>query len=168
MAILKIRRFPDPVLREKTQEVGKIDKNIRSLIKDMASTLYKAPGIGLAANQVGVVKKVVVVDIGDGLKVFINPRIIWRSKEMVEDEEACLSILPEFHVPVLRHESIRFEAIDEKGRRIESSADGLLARILQHEVDHLEGLLIIDRTTPEKRQELIERCLSGKAASDLK
>jgi peptide deformylase len=168
MAILRIRKFPDPVLREKTQEVKKIDKNIKSLIKDMASTLYEAPGVGLAANQVGVVKKVVVIDIGDGLKVFINPKIIWRSRKMVEDEEACLSISPELHVPVLRHESIKFEAIDEKGRKVESSASGLLARIFQHEVDHLDGLLIIDRTTPEKRRELIEKCLSEETTSDLK
>ncbi|MCL6471602.1 MAG: peptide deformylase [Firmicutes bacterium] len=160
MAVLPIRSFPDPVLKEKTKPVEKIDGEINLLIKNMADTMYAAPGVGLAANQVGVVKRVMVVDTSDKhqeLRVYINPEITWYSDEIEEDEEGCLSIFPsEIQVVVPRSVKIRFKAINEKGEPVEFEADGLLARALQHEVDHLNGVLILDRTTPEERRRALK------------
>lgn len=160
VAVLPIRKFPDPVLKEKTKPVEKIDNEIHKLIKNMADTMYAAPGVGLAANQVGVLKRIMVVDIQEHDKhilVFINPEITWYSKETEEGEEGCLSINPEIHVLVPRSVKVRFKALNEEGEPVEFEADGFLARALQHEMDHLNGIIILDRTSlDEKRRALKE------------
>ncbi len=160
MAVLPIRKFPDPVLKEKTKPVEKIDDEIHKLIKNMADTMYAAPGVGLAANQIGVLKRVMVVDVHEHdkhLLVFINPEITWYSEETEEGEEGCLSVNPEIHVLVARSAKVHLKALNEEGKPVELEADGLLARALQHEVDHLNGMIILDRTSPdEKRRALKE------------
>ncbi|NCO65232.1 MAG: peptide deformylase [Candidatus Aquicultor secundus] len=162
MAVLPIRKFPDPVLREKTLPVEKIDDELHKLIKNMADTMYAAPGVGLAANQVGILKSVVVVDIDEGLMVFLNPEITWYGNETEEGEEGCLSVYPqEIQVMIPRSTKIRFKAKNEKGEPVEFEAEGLLARALQHEVDHIHGILILDRTSPEERRRALKD-LAGK------
>ncbi|MEW5705197.1 MAG: peptide deformylase [Actinomycetota bacterium] len=155
MAVLTIRRFPDPVLKEKVLPVEKIDGEILELIKNMADTMYAAPGIGLAANQVGILKRVIVVDVDDKLMAFINPEIVWYSDEVEEGEEGCLSVDPDIHVMVPRSTKIKLRAKNEKGEDIELEAEGLLARALQHEVDHINGIIILDRTSPEERKKAL-------------
>ncbi len=162
MAVLPIRKFPDPVLKEKTLPVEKIDDELHKLIKNMADTMYAAPGMGLAANQVGILKRVIVVDVDEGLMVFLNPEITWYSDETEEGEEGCLSVYPqEIQVMVPRSTKIRFKAMNEKGEPVEFEAEGLFARALQHEVDHINGMLILDRTSPEERRRTLKE-LAGK------
>ncbi len=158
MAVLPIRKFPDPVLKEKTKPVEKIDNEVLKLIKNMADTMYAAPGAGLAANQIGVLKRVIVVDIHEHdkhLMAFINPEITWYSKEIEESEEGCLSVNPEIHVPVPRSVKIHFKALNKKGEPVEFEADGFLARVLQHETDHLNGIIILDRISPEEKRKAL-------------
>jgi peptide deformylase len=152
VAVLPIRKFPDPVLKEKTLPVEKIDDELHKLIKNMADTMYAAPGVGLAANQVGILKRVVVIDVDEGLMVFINPEITWYSDETEEGEEGCLSVAQEVQVMVPRSLKVRFKAQNEKGEPVEIEAEGLLARALQHETDHINGMLILDRTSQEERR----------------
>lgn len=156
MAVLPIRKFPDPVLKEKALAVQEITDKTRKLIKDMADTMHDAPGIGLAANQVGILERIVVVDIDEKLMAFINPEITWYSDEIEEGEEGCLSVSQEIHIVVPRSSRISLKAKNEKGQEIELQADGLLARVLQHEVDHINGILILDRTDPEVRKKVLK------------
>jgi len=157
VAVLPIRKYPDPVVKEKTQPVDRIDEEVHRLIKNMADTMYAAPGIGLAANQVGVLKRVMVVDVEEELMTFINPEITWYSEETDDSEEGCLSVYPEkIHVMVTRPSRIRFKAQNERGETVEFEADGLLARALQHEMDHLDGIVILDRTSPEERKRALK------------
>jgi peptide deformylase len=142
MAILEIRQIGDAVLRKKAAPVKRISKNIRTLIKDMAETMYAADGAGLAAPQVGVPKRICVVDAGEGLIVLINP-VITRHEGEVLAVEGCLSI-PGKAGLVKRSEKITVEALDENGRRLWVDADGLLGRACQHEMDHLDGVLYVD------------------------
>jgi peptide deformylase len=142
MAILEIRQIGDAVLRKKAAPVKRISKNIRTLIKDMAETMYAADGAGLAAPQVGVPKRICVVDAGEGLIVLINP-VITRQEGEVLAVEGCLSI-PGKAGLVKRSEKITVEALDENGRRLWVDADGLLGRACQHEMDHLDGVLYVD------------------------
>jgi peptide deformylase len=141
--ILEIRKYPDPVLREKSREVTEINDKIRELIKDMFETMYANQGIGLSAPQVGVLKRLAVVDIGDGKRVFINPKIIKKKGRMIS-EEGCLSV-PGAFVEIKRSKEITVEALNEKGEKFRVEADKLLSRCLQQEIDHLNGFLIIDR-----------------------
>ena len=147
MAILRIRKFNDPVLRKKSKEVKKVDKKIKKLVVDMAQTMIKNKGIGLAAPQVGVLKRVIVVatDLA-GNRIFevINPRIIEKSKEKEVDEEGCLSF-PGIFLKIKRAKEIKVEGLDIKGRRMRFVAKGLLARVFQHEIDHLDGVLFFHR-----------------------
>lgn len=148
MASLSICTYPDPVLRQRAREVQRVDKEIRRLVDDMAETMYKAPGIGLAANQVGKPVRVLVVDLQrpdyeNGLIVLVNPRIVAAQGEIVH-EEGCLSV-PEFFCNVKRHEKITVQGIDAHEKVVEINACGLLAIALQHEIDHLDGRLFIDR-----------------------
>ena len=143
MAVLQIREIGDPVLRTETQAVEEVDDKIRNLIENMAETMYAADGVGLAAPQVGVSKKVIVVDIGEGLLSLINPEII-DSSGLVCEEEGCLSI-PKQNKMVTRDEQIVVEALDKDGNQLKLEAEGLLARVLQHEIDHLNGILFIDK-----------------------
>ena len=145
MAILKILQYPDERLHKIASEVGQVDENIRTLVRDMAETMYAAPGIGLAATQVDVHQRVIVIDISethDQLKVFINPEIIDRSGEE-ECEEGCLSV-PGIYETVRRSEKITVRALNEKDERFTLEADGLLAVCIQHEMDHLVGKVFVE------------------------
>lgn len=143
MAILPIRKLPDPVLRQKARPVQRVTRRHRRLIEDMKETMYAAPGVGLAANQVGVLERIIVVDPGDQFMALINPEIV-AAEGVDVDVEGCLSI-PRVTGYVERAASIRVRALDERGRPVELEAEGYLARIIQHEVDHLDGVLFIDK-----------------------
>jgi peptide deformylase len=157
MALREIWKYPHPVLRNKTSRVGQIDHPIDRLIDDMVETMYAAPGVGLAANQVGVALQIAVIDISlreenkqrYPLIVIINPEILSMEGAVVE-EEGCLSI-PEYAESVKRAVKVRVRAQDRTGKSFELEAEGLLAKALQHEIDHLNGLLYIDRLSPLKR-----------------
>jgi peptide deformylase len=176
MALRKILTYPNPFLRKKCAPVEEIDGEVLRLLDDMAETMYEAHGVGLAASQIGVDKRVVVVDIspkypetdeeeeagegekveydGPGLLELINPEIISSEGEVVA-EEACLSI-PGFTSDVKRKQKVRIEAYNREGDLMEIEAEDLLARVFQHEIDHLDGVLFIDRLSRLKR-ELLKR-----------
>ena len=159
MAVLTIRLLGDPVLRQKAEPVTAIDDELRRLMDDMLDTMYAADGVGLAAPQVGIGRRVIVVDIREREVppfALVNPEIVERSEEVTRDEEGCLSI-PGLKDVVERSARVVVEGLDRDGnpRRIE--AEGLLARVLQHEVDHLDGILFIDRVSPLKRQMLLKK-----------
>jgi len=154
VSLLPICRYPDPVLRQKAQRVNNIDNAIQRLIDDMVETMYDAPGIGLAANQVGRPLSVLVIHIQReeseyGLIVLINPEMVSCRGETTF-EEGCLSV-PEYYANVARHEEVVVCGLDRQGEKIEIAAGGLLAIALQHEMDHLEGKLFIDRISPIAR-----------------
>lgn len=157
MAIREIKKFPDPVLRKKTSVVGAIDGDVCRLIDDMVETMHAAPGVGLAANQVGVPLQVAVIDLGDHegedkkrpLVVLINPEVLSLEGAIVA-EEGCLSV-PDFTEKVKRAAWIKVRAKDRAGKTFELEADGLMAKALQHEIDHLNGILFIDRLSPIKK-----------------
>ncbi|EGL82607.1 Peptide deformylase [Caldalkalibacillus thermarum TA2.A1] len=144
MGVRAIVKYPDPVLREKAVEVKRIDERLHRLLNDMAETMYAAEGVGLAAPQVGISKRVFVVDVGDenGLLEFINPEIIVKEGEQI-GPEGCLSI-PGVNGEVRRAQKIKVRAIDRNGETFELEAEDLLARAIQHELDHLNGVLFID------------------------
>jgi peptide deformylase len=155
MALLEIKRYPDKILKVKTADITDIDTGIRQLIDDMIDTMHVARGIGLAANQVGVSKRLCVIDLSlkdekSPLIVLLNPVIAAR-EGMIEGEEGCLSI-PGYMTTLKRAEKIFVKGINSEGKEIELEADALLARALQHEIDHLDGLLFIDRMSPIKRE----------------
>ncbi len=143
--ILEIRKYPDPVLRKKCKPLEKITQEDKELIRNMASTMYQNNGIGLSASQVGVLKRISVVNVedGKGLRVFINPEIIEKKGEIIF-EEGCLSI-PGLFLKIKRAKEIMVKALNEEGKEFKLKADGLLAICLQQEIDHLNGILIIDR-----------------------
>ena len=143
MAVREIRICGDPILREKAHSVREARPGMKELIKDMAETMYENEGVGLAANQIGVDERVLTVDVGEGLLVLINPRIVDSSGEE-SVEEGCLS-LPGLKVEVRRARKVKVRGLNEEGREIEIEAEGLLARAIQHEIDHLDGVLIADR-----------------------
>jgi peptide deformylase len=155
MAVLEIRKYPDPVLRKKALAVEAIDEALLRLIDDMVETMYAAPGVGLAAPQVGVSKRVIVVDVGSReegrpLTVLINPVIVEREGS-AEGEEGCLS-LPDFTASIKRSEMVAVEGLDRRGTPVRVEAEGLFAVALQHEMDHLDGTLILDRASLLKRE----------------
>jgi peptide deformylase len=141
--MLKIRTFPDPVLRQKAEPVETIDDSMRELADKMLEVMYQDEGVGLAATQVGITKRLIVLDSGEGPMICFNPEIIKKGDELETMEEGCLS-LPEIRVNTNRPKSIRLKAIDEQGKPIEIQVEGLIARVVQHEIDHLNGVLIID------------------------
>ena len=148
MAIRKIRENGDEVLRKKSKEVEIVDEKIRELLEDMLETMHKYNGVGLAAHQVGILKRVVVIDLYDGnepLKL-INP-IITKTKGKQEVEEGCLSF-PNQYAKMIRPEEIVAEALNENGEKIKIKAKGLLAQAICHEVDHLDGVLFVDNMIP--------------------
>jgi peptide deformylase len=152
MALLPILEFPDPRLRTRAAPVTEVDASIRKLIDDMFETMYAAPGIGLAATQVNVHKRVLVVDISQDRTAplaLINPEIVAR-EGVEESEEGCLSV-PGIYDKVTRAEKIRVRTLDRNGKQIEIDADGLLAVCIQHEMDHLEGKLFVDYLSELKR-----------------
>ncbi|HIE22180.1 MAG TPA: peptide deformylase [Acidimicrobiia bacterium] len=156
MAIYPIRTFGDPVLRMEAKPVTEIDDTVRALVRDMIETMYDAPGVGLAANQIGVPRRIAVFDAQDemGARVMINPEIVETSGEW-EYEEGCLSV-PGRYWNIVRPGFARVLALDLDGNEIEYAGDGLLGRVLQHEVDHLEGLLLIDRLDRAERKQALK------------
>jgi peptide deformylase len=166
MAIRPILTAPDPRLKVVSEPVAKVDGEIRTLIDDMIETMYGADGIGLAAIQVGVPKRVLVMDIDqkDGKKnpkAYINPKILWASEEMATFEEGCLSV-PEIWDEVERPAKIRAEYLDRDGKRHEIEAEGLFATCLQHEMDHLEGILFVDHLSKLKRTMAMKKLQKAK------
>ncbi len=156
MAILKILTYPDKFLTKPTKPVENIDEKIQNLIEGMASTMYQAPGIGLAAIQVGCDKSLLIYDVSDkdekrSLHVLINPRIVSSEGTTISEEEGCLSV-PDFKADVKRAASILVEGVDREGKPLRIEAQGLLSVMLQHEIDHLNGILFIDRISSLKRE----------------
>ncbi|CAM4323704.1 MULTISPECIES: peptide deformylase [Bordetella] len=146
MALLPILHYPDPRLHKKAKPVAVVDDRIRKLVRDMADTMYDAPGVGLAATQVDVHERVVVIDVseeGNHLRVLINPEITWKSDERQTYEEGCLSV-PGIYDEVERAARIRYRALDIDGNAYEAEADGLLAVCVQHELDHLDGKVFVE------------------------
>jgi peptide deformylase len=166
MAVLSILTAPDPRLKQKAAVVADVDDAIRALMDDMLETMYAAPGIGLAAPQVAVGKRVIVADIGrsedDRQPVrMVNPEIVWVSDDDNTYEEGCLSV-PEHYAAVVRPRAVRVRFRDETGAQQEIDADGLLATVLQHEMDHLDGILFIDHLSSLKRNMILRKLLKAK------
>jgi len=156
MTLLNILTYPDLFLRQPTKPVTDIDDRIQAIIEDMAEIMYDAPGVGLAAIQAGIDKSIIVYDPeADDQKrdfqVLINPEIVFAEGEMVSENEGCLSV-PDFRADVKRSERVIAEALDRHGKPVKIEAEGLLSVILQHEIDHLRGILFIDRISALKRQ----------------
>jgi peptide deformylase len=161
MATRTILTLPDPRLRLVSKPVAKVDAEIRKLVDDMFETTYGAPGIGLAAIQVGVSKRVVTMDLAKkdepkDPKVYINPELLWASEERASYEEGCLSI-PEYYEEVERPAQVKVRYTDLDGNAQEIEANGLLATCLQHEIDHLNGVLFIDHISKLKRSRVIKK-----------
>ena len=166
MTVRPILTAPDPRLQAVSTDVEKVDAEIRKLVDDMAESMYAADGIGLAAVQIGVPKRVIVIDLDqkEGKKnprAFINPKIIWASEEMAVFEEGCLSV-PEIWDDVERPARIKAEYLDLDGKKVELEADGMLATCLQHEMDHLNGVLFIDHLSRLKRSMVIKKLTKAK------
>jgi len=161
MSLKPLVILPDAQLRAKSAPVAKITADIKKLVEDMFETMYDAPGIGLAAIQVGVAKRVVTMDLAkkEGEKeprVFINPEITWSSEEMSVYEEGCLSI-PDIHEDVERPARVKVKFLDLDGKEHEEEADGLYATCIQHEIDHLNGVLFIDHISKLKRDRIVKK-----------
>jgi len=166
MTIRPILTAPDPRLKAVSTNVEKVDDEVRKLIEDMTDSMYEADGIGLAAVQIGVPKRVIVIDLDqkEGKKnprAFINPKILWASEEMALFEEGCLSV-PEIWDDVERPARIKAEYLDRDGNTQVLEADGMLATCLQHEMDHLEGILFIDHLSKLKRSMVLKKLQKAK------
>ena len=151
---MRIFTYPDAILKAKAEPVQDIDEGIRNLVDNMCETMYSAMGIGLAANQVGELKRILVYDVnqteaGPNPAVLINPEIVLTEGDVVQ-EESCLSVI-DFSADVARKEKIKVRGVDKDGKPVDIEADGLLARCLQHEIDHLNGVLFIDHISALKR-----------------
>ncbi len=161
MAILPILVAPDPRLKAKAQKVEAVDDDIRTLIDDMLETMYDAPGIGLAAPQVGVLKRVIVLDVAGkdeppAPMALVNPEVIWESDELSTYEEGCLS-LPTHYAEVERPAVVKVRFLDRDGAKQEVEADGLFATCVQHEIDHLDGVLFVDYLSSLKRNIILRK-----------
>ncbi len=161
MAILDILTAPDPLLKKKASRVEKVTDEIRTLMDDMVETMYVAPGIGLAAPQVGVLKNIIVVDVSGNDEEphpykMVNPEITWTSEELATYEEGCLSV-PESFSEVERPARVKIRYMDENEQEHEIEADGLLATCVQHEIDHLNGTLFIDHISRIKRSIIMRK-----------
>jgi peptide deformylase len=180
MALLPIYETPDPMLRQISTPVAEVDDELRALIKDMFETMYAAPGIGLAAVQVGVPKRLLVMDLQEPEdpedpeskpvrepRVFINPEILSHSDHEVPYNEGCLSV-PDQYAEVMRPDKIRARWQDEHGKHHEEDLDGLLAVCLQHEMDHLEGILFIDHLSKLKRDMVLKKLAKARKERGLR
>ena len=169
MALLPILTAPDPALKKTSAPVKQVDASIRKLMDDMLETMYHAPGIGLAAPQVGVLKRVIVLDLAredeapQPLRI-ANPEIVWVSDDDATYNEGCLSV-PEHYADVVRPAACRVKYLDQDNKQQEIAAEGLLATCLQHEIDHLEGVLFIDHLTSLKRNMILRKLLKAKKAA---
>lgn len=161
MSILNILRYPDPRLHKVAKPVSVFDERIKTLVADMAETMYDAPGVGLAASQVDVHEQVIVIDTSETrteLRAYINPEIIWASPEMQVYDEGCLSV-PGVYDGVERHARVKVRAYDADGKQFELEADGLLAVCIQHEMDHLKGKVFVEYLSPLKRNRIKAKML---------
>ncbi len=163
MALLPIITAPDPRLKKKSKPVASVDADVRQLMDDMIETMYAAPGIGLAAPQVGVLSRVIVLDIDredvkTGPLFLANPEIVEASDEDVTYEEGCLSV-PEYYSDVARPAKVRVRYLDRDGQKQEMACEGLLATCVQHEIDHLDGVLFIDHISSLKRNMILRKLL---------
>jgi peptide deformylase len=157
---------PDPRLKAKSKPVARVDKALRELMDDMLETMYAAKGVGLAAVQIGVPKRVIVMDLAKegepaAPRFFVNPEILWRSEERARCEEGCLSV-PDFYEEVERPARIRARYLDYDGSTREIEAEGMLALCLQHEMDHLEGILFIDHISKLKRDIILRKLVKSR------
>lgn len=156
MALLNILRYPDPRLHKVAKPVAVFDERIKTLVADMAETMYEAPGVGLAATQVDVHEQVITIDVSDAgkeLRVFINPEVIWASEEKRVYDEGCLSV-PGIYDGVERPARVKVRAQDADGKHFEVEADDLLAVCIQHEMDHLMGKVFVEYLSPLKRNRI--------------
>ena len=168
MALLEILHFPDSRLRLKAQPVSQVDDQVRQMVSDMFETMYNAPGIGLAATQVNIQLEIIVIDVSENKDeplCLINPRIV-ESDGREEMQEGCLSV-PGFYENVTRAETVKIQALNEKGESFELNADGLLAVCIQHEMDHLEGKLFVDYLSPLKRQRIKKKLIKLEKSGEL-
>lgn len=166
MAVLEICTFPDRVLLEEAEPISAIDREVAKLADDMAETMYNAPGIGLAANQVGVPRKLIVVDTSrrdpdSQLIVIVNPEMV-SAEGLITMEEGCLSV-PDYQAEVTRYQKVKVRGLDLQGKSLELDAEGLLAVVLQHEIDHVNGKLFIDHLSRLKRELCKRRLLKRRA-----
>ena len=155
MAVMEILKYPNPILKKRCQEVDRIDDGLKKLIQDMTETMYQANGVGLAACQVGVLQRVIVIDVSpldpkQGLLTLVNPEIVSEEGE-IEREEGCLSV-PDCWEKVKRKEKLRVRGVSPEGKEVAVTGEGILAISLQHEIDHLNGVLILDRLSRLKRE----------------
>lgn len=156
MAVLSILRYPDPRLHTVAKPVSEVDDRIQRLVDDMLETMYQANGVGLAATQVDVHERVIVIDVSEERNtplILINPTLTWVSDEMVNGEEGCLSV-PTIYDKVPRHERVKVKALDRDGKPQELSAEGLLSVCIQHEMDHLLGKVFVEYLSPLKRNRI--------------
>lgn len=165
MAVLEVLKAGNPVLKQVAQPVDHVNKRMRAFIEDMAETMYKTDGVGLAAPQVGVSKRIIVVDDGNGLQALINPQII-KAEGSQWGPEGCLSV-PGYFGDVERYEKVTVTAIDPNNKKLRIEAEGFLARIFQHEIDHLEGHLFIEKAVNLKKQVDPTEAIAEEAAQDV-
>ena len=170
MTTRKILIEPDPILRKKCSPLEKVDDQTRKLMKDMLETMYKAPGIGLAAIQIGILKRIVVIDISKDEEkksplFLVNPEIIFRSKNTSVYEEGCLSV-PNYFAEINRPKKCEVDYMDYDGKKKTLIADGLLATCIQHEIDHLEGILFIDYLSKLKKTIIVKKLSKQKKSPD--
>jgi peptide deformylase len=157
-ALAQVRQYPDPILRMKANEVDELDESVSGLVERMTGLMAETRGVGLAAPQLGILRRVFVYQAGEDEPVvaLINPKVVETSDERAADDEGCLSLgAASVVVPVERPVSLVVEATSPEGEQVRVEAEGLEARVIQHELDHLDGVLIIDRTTPEQRREAL-------------
>jgi peptide deformylase len=156
MTLLTVLHYPDPRLHKVAKPVAVVDERVRKIVADMAETMYEAPGVGLAATQVDIHERIIVIDVSEEqnqLMVFINPELVWASAEKKAWREGCLSV-PEFFDEVERPDQIRVKALDVNGKPFEIKADGLLSVCLQHEMDHLLGKVFVEYLSFLKRNRI--------------
>ena len=168
MAIREILTVPHPALKQVSEPVAAVDDELRALMDDMLATMYDAPGIGLAAIQVGVPKRVIVMDLAraeepPAPRYFVNPELVWVSEDTLGYEEGCLSV-PEYFDEVQRPAKVKLRYLDYQGQAIEEEAEGLFAVCIQHEMDHLNGVLFIDHLSRLKREQAVKKVKKLKAA----
>lgn len=165
-ALAYVRKLGDPVLRARAVPVDRFDERLAAEVERMGELMVDALGVGLAATQLGILHRVLVyrVNVEDPVTVLVNPEIEWRSEELETAVEGCLS-LPGVHVEVERHARVRVRAVDEKGEELEIDAEALTARVIQHEIDHLDGVLVLDRISREARKEAMREMREAREAA---
>jgi len=157
MAVKEVRKIGDPVLREKSKKVEKIDESVMQLVRDLTDTLKETGGVGMAAPQIGITRRVLIVNVDNKIHVFINPEIEVLDDQKIRSDEGCLSIYSIKDFNVKRFSKVKVRAKNLKWKDVEVVAEGLLARIFQHEIDHLNGVLFMDHLDRKSKQELLSR-----------